>query len=218
MMVVVENLYMAFGTTSLQPRFENPREILGDRLREGSIYRLLADEGDRLFPNDYFADLYVRSVRGRPTVPARVLATVMLLQSFEGLSDREAVDHLEVDLRWQAACGVDTGVQALHSTVLVGQRNRLRASSRPRRLFEDVKVVAEASGALGHRARVFDSTPIYDAVATQDTVTQLRAVIRKLLISVNGHLKFPIDGHETSPDTVMDLPGYGHHIPHVGMM
>ncbi len=161
MRVVAENLCMALGTTSLQPRFENPREILGDRLREGSIYRLLADEGDRLFPDDYFSDLYTRSVRGRPTVPARVLATVMLLQAFEGLSDREAVDHLEVDLRWQAACGVDTGAEAFHSTVLVGQRNRLRASARPRRLFEDVKVVAQASGALHHRARVFDSTPIY---------------------------------------------------------
>lgn len=123
-MVVLENLSMALGTTSLQPRFENPREILGDRLREGSIYRLLADEGDRLFPDDYFADLYTRSVRGRPTVPARVLATVMLLQAFEGLSDREAVDHLEVDLRWQAACGVDTGAEAFHSTVLVGRVNR----------------------------------------------------------------------------------------------
>lgn len=177
---------MALGTTSLQPRFENPREILGDRLREGSIYRLLADQGDQLFPDDYFSDLYTRSVRGRPTVPARVLATVMLLQAFEGLSDREAVDHLEVDLRWQAACGVDTGAEAFHSTVLVGQRNRLRASARPRRLFEDVKVVAEASGALHHRARVFDSTPIYDAVATQDTVTQLRAVIRKLLIALDA--------------------------------
>jgi hypothetical protein len=185
-MAVTENLSMALGTTSLQPRFENPREILGDRLREGSIYRLLADEGDRLFPNDYFADLYTRSVRGGPTVPARVLATVMLLQAFEGLSDREAVDHLEVDLRWQAARGVDTGAEAFHSTVLVGQRNRLRASARPRRLFEDVKVVAQTSGALQHRARVFDSTPICDAVATQDTVTQLRAVIRKLLIALDA--------------------------------
>ena len=131
---------MALGTTSLQPRFENPREILDDRLREGSIYRLLADEGDRLFPDDYFSGLHTRSVRGRPTVPARVLATVMLLQAFEGLSNREAVDYLEVDLRWQAACGVDTGAEAFHSTVLVGQRNRLRASARPRRLFENVKV------------------------------------------------------------------------------
>src|SRR5215212_2432791 len=115
---------MALGVAQAQPRFENPRAILGDRLREGSIYRLLADEGHRLFPDDYFTDLYSGSVRGRPTVPARVLATVMVLQAFEGLSDREACDRLEVDLRWQAAAGTDVGIEAFHPTVLVGQRNR----------------------------------------------------------------------------------------------
>ena len=173
---------MALGVAVVQARFENPREILGDRLREGSLYRLLADHGDGLFPDDYFADLYKLSSRGRPTVPARVLATVMLLQAFEGLSDREAADRLEVDLRWQAAAGVDTGAEAFHPTVLVGQRNRLRASTRPRRIFEDTKVVARHAGVLKGRARVLDSTPVYDAVATQDTVTQLRAAIRKLLM------------------------------------
>jgi hypothetical protein len=177
---------MALGVAQVQPRFENPREILGERLREGSIYRLLADEGHRLFPDDYFADLYADSVRGRPTIPARVMATVMVLQAFEGLSDREATDRLEVDLRWQAACGVDTGADAFHPTALVGQRNRLRASERPRRMFEDTKVVAKESGAMRNRARVFDSTPIYDAVATQDTVTQLRAAIRKLLVVLDN--------------------------------
>jgi IS5 family transposase len=173
---------MALGTAQVQQRFENPREILGDRLREGSIYRLLADEGARLFPDDYFADLHKASPLGRPTVPARTLATVMVLQAFEGLSDREACDRLEVDLRWQAAAGVEVGTEAFHPTVLVGQRNRLRASERPRRLFEDTKAVARAAGALKGRARVLDSTPVYDAVATQDTVTQLRAAIRKLLV------------------------------------
>lgn len=172
---------MALGVAQVQQRFENPREILGERLREGSIYRLLADHGHELFPDDYFADLYADSRRGRPTIPARVLATVMLLQSFEGLSDREATDRLEVDLRWQAACGIDVGAQGFHPTVLVGQRNRLRASKRPRRLFEDTLVMAKATGAMRGRARVLDSTPIFDAVATEDTVTQLRAAIRKVL-------------------------------------
>src|SRR5206468_5625985 len=58
-------------------------KILGDRLRAGSLYRLLADHGQVMFPDGYFADLYTDSARGRPTVPARVMATVMLLQSFE---------------------------------------------------------------------------------------------------------------------------------------
>jgi len=172
---------MALGTAPTGQRFDNPREILGDRLKEGSLYRLLADHGDRIFPDDYFADLYTDSKRGRPTVPARVLATVMVLQSYEGLSDREACDRLEVDLRWQAAAGVDAGYEAFDHAVLVGQRNRLRASDRPRRLFADTRVVAKETGAMKGRARVLDSTPLYDSVATQDTVTQLRAAIRKLL-------------------------------------
>ena len=176
---------MALGAAVVQERFESPREILGDRLREGSLYRLLADEGDRLFGDDYFADLYRESARGRPTIAARVIATTMILQAFEGLSDAEACDRLEVDLRWQAAAGVACGYEAFHPTSLVGQRNRLRGSARPRRLFEDTKVAAREAGAFKGRARVLDSTPLYDAVATQDTVTQLRAAIRKVLTALD---------------------------------
>lgn len=175
---------MALGLAPRQQRFENPRDLLGDRLR--GVYRLLADHGDELFPDDYFADCYKDSRRGRPTVPARVLATVMVMQALEGLSDQEACDHLECDLRWQAAAGVDAGYEAFHPTTLVGQRNRLRASERPKRFLEDTKVVAREAGVMGNRVRVLDSTPIYDAVSTQDTVTQLRSAIRTLLRALEG--------------------------------
>jgi hypothetical protein len=40
--------------------------------------------------------------------------------------------------------------------------------------------VAKKAGLVGRR-RVMDSTPLYDAVATQDTVTMIRAAIRGLL-------------------------------------
>jgi len=176
---------MALGRAQVQQGFDDPRVLLGDRLREGSLYRVLADHGQVMFPDGYFADLYAESVRGRPTVPARVVATVMMLQSFEGLSDREACDRLEFDLRWQAAAGADAGCRAFHPTVLVGMRNKLRASARPRRLFEDTKVAARAAGAMKSRARVLDSTPVFDAVATQDTVTQLRAAVRKVLAALD---------------------------------
>jgi hypothetical protein len=119
---------MALGSSQVQQRFENPREILGDRLREGSIYRPLADHGHEMFPNDYFANCYTDSAKGRPTIPARVMATVMVLQAFEGFSDREACDRLEVDLRWQADGGVDTGCVAFHPTALVGQRTCVRST------------------------------------------------------------------------------------------
>ena len=175
---------MALGSVSGQARFENPREVLGDRL--SGLYRFLSDEGHRLFGDEYFADLYVRSRLGRPTVPARVLATVMVLQAFEGLSDREAVDRLGRDLAWQAACGVDVGFEAFHSTVLVGVRTRLRASDRPKRFLDDTRVMARQSGVMRDRVRVLDSTPIYDAVTTEDTITQLRAGIRKMLAALRS--------------------------------
>src|SRR5271165_2489345 len=179
---------MALGSSDKQRRFDDPAVLLGDRLAEGSVYRLLADHGHQLFGDDYFADCYSASKLGRPTVPARVLATVMVLQSFEGLSDREATDRLGFDLRWQAACGVGVAAEPFHPTVLVGARNRLRASVRPRRLLDDTVALAKEAGVLKSKIRVLDSTALYDAVATQDTVTQLRAAIRKVLSTVEGPL------------------------------
>ncbi|HET8641580.1 MAG TPA: IS1182 family transposase [Pseudonocardiaceae bacterium] len=173
---------MAVGRADRQLRFDDAAALLGERLAEGTIYQLLAGQGDRLFPDEYLADLYADSAKGRPTVPARVVCSVMLLQAHEGLSDREAVDRLAFDLRWKAAAGLAVDAGAFHPTVLVGVRNRLRASDRPRRLFEDVNGVARRAGLLRGRKRVIDSTPLYDAVSTQDTVTQLRAAIRKLLM------------------------------------
>jgi hypothetical protein len=176
-----EDRCVALGRENWQGRFDDVMLLVGDQLPEGSIYRLLAEHGAVLFGEEYFADLFKCSRLGRPTVPARVVAVVMLLQAYEGLSDREACDRLAFDLRWKAAAGLTVDAAAFHPTVLVGMRNRLRASDRPRRLFEDVNTTARAAGLLRGRRRVIDSTPLFDAVATQDTVIQLRAVIRKLL-------------------------------------
>lgn len=159
--------------------------LVGDQLPQGSIYQLLAEHGAALFGDEYFADLFKRSTLGRPTVPARVVASVMLLQAYEGLSDREACDRLAFDLRWKAAAGLTVDAQAFHPTVLVGMRNRLRESERPRRLFDDVTTTARAAGLLRGRRRVLDSTPLFDAVATQDTVIQLRAAIRRVLAAAD---------------------------------
>src|SRR5271155_5058014 len=65
-------------------------------------------------------------------------------------------------------------------TVLVVMRARLRTSKDPDRIFHAVLAVAKEAGMVGRR-RVLDSTPLYDAVATQDTVTMIRSAIRGLL-------------------------------------
>src|SRR5271170_3643597 len=149
------------------------------RLSPTSIYGLLFRECHNLFPDDAFADLYKDT--GRRSIPPRIVAVVMVLQRLEGLSDREAVDRFTFDARWKyAAGGLDFEHEGFVHTVLVDMRARLLASKRPDRIFESVLDVAKKAGMVGRR-RVLDSTPLYDAVVTQDTVTMIRSAIRGLL-------------------------------------
>jgi len=99
--VRLENRYVALRRENRQGRFDDAFLLVGDQLPAGSIYRLLAEHGGALFGEEYFADLFKRSTLGRPTVLALVVAMVMLLQAYEGLSDREACDRLAFDLRWK---------------------------------------------------------------------------------------------------------------------
>jgi Transposase DDE domain/Transposase domain (DUF772) len=149
------------------------------KLSPTSIYRLLHGECHRLFPDDGFADLFQDI--GRRSVPPRIVAVVMVLQKLEGLSDREAVDRFTFDVRWKyAAGGLDLEYPSFVHTVLVDMRARLRRSTSPNRIFQAVLDVAKAAGVVGRR-RVLDSTPLYDAVSTQDTVTMIRSALRGLL-------------------------------------
>jgi hypothetical protein len=150
-------------------------------LPENSIYGFLARERDRLFPDELFDDLFEAS--GRRSVPPSVVATVMVLQRLGGLSDREAVERYAFDVRWRYAAGVGgygTGWASFAHTVLVDMRARLRRSTRPDRIFE-VGLAAAAEAGLVGRRRVLDSTPLYDAVATMDTITLIRSAVRGLL-------------------------------------
>jgi hypothetical protein len=88
---------------------------------------------------------------------------------------------LRRDIAWKVACGLRLDDEGFHPTVLVYWRNRLRASERPRRVFDAVREVVEQTGVLrGRGRRVLDSTILEDAVATQDTVTQLVGAIRRV--------------------------------------
>jgi hypothetical protein len=149
------------------------------RVAAGSIYGVLHRECVRLFPDEMFADLF--TVVGRRSVPPMIVAVVMVLQRLEGLSDREAADRFAFDARWKyAAGGLDFDYPGFVHTVLVDMRARLASSDRPDRIFEAVLEVAKSAGLVG-RKRVLDSTPLYDAVATMDTVTLIRSAIRSLL-------------------------------------
>jgi len=163
-----------------------------DRVAEGSIYGLLHRECFALFPDGMFADLF-RDI-GRRSVPPMIVAVVMVLQRIEGCSDREAVDRFAFDARWKyAAGGLDFDYPGFVHTVLVDMRARLAASEEPDRIFEVVLETAKAAGLVG-RKRVLDSTAVYDAVATMDTVTLVRSAIRGLLGACPGGLEGELRG------------------------
>ena len=176
----------------VQGRSESQRELLdaesvaGHLLKAGSVFAFLAAHRRELFPDEMFTDLFPTG-RGRPSVPADVMAAVITLQALHGLSDSETVDAVTFDLRWKTACGLPVTAGAFHATTLTYWRRRLAASDRPNRIFDAVKAVVTQTGALaGKTRRALDSTVLDDAVATQDTVTQLIGAIRRVRREVPG--------------------------------
>jgi IS5 family transposase len=126
-----------------------------------------------------------------------VIAVAMVLKELEGLSDRQAATALETDIRPKAAAGLALDEKAFDPSVFVYWRRRLNASERPYRLDEAVKTVAAQTGVLNGRSRrALDSTTFDDAVATQDTVTQLVAAIRKVRKLVPAACQVEVSAHD----------------------
>ena len=176
----------------MRGRSEDQRDLLdvesvaGHLLPVGSVFWFLAEHRHRLFPDAMFEDLFP-SGRGRPSVPPDVMASVIVLQTLHGLSDRDAADAVTFDLRWKAACGLAIDAVAFHPSTLTYWRRRLASSDRPHRIFEVVReLIVQTSVVKGRNRRALDSTVLDDAVARQDTVTQLIAAVRRVGREVSG--------------------------------
>jgi hypothetical protein len=174
------------GRADLQREILDVESVAGHLLPAGGVFAFLAGHRRELFPDELFADLFP-SRRGRPSIPADVVASVIVLQTLHGLSDSEAVEAVTFDLRWKAACGLAVTAPGFHPTVLTYWRRRFERSARPRRIFEVVGQVVAETGVLADKTRrALDSTVLDDAVATQDTVTQLIAAVRRVARVVPG--------------------------------
>jgi IS5 family transposase len=168
------------GTSDSNPQLLDAMAMCGHLVDKSSVHWFLAEHRQGLFPDDLFADLFP-SGRGRPSVPADVIATVMVLQALEGLSDRDAVGQLRMNIAWKVAAGRRLHDEGFHPTVLTLWRNKLRASDRPQRIFDAVREVIDATGILaGKTRRALDSTVLDDAVTRQDAIMQLVAQIRRV--------------------------------------
>src|SRR5512140_1865291 len=161
--------------------------LAGHLIPAGSMFAFLAAHRAEVFPDTEYADLFAPPGVGRPSLPATRMAAIMTLQALHDYSDRETAEAVRFDVRWMAAIGAAVGDEGFDPSSLVYWRKRIAGSKRPRRVNDAVKTVVEQTGILkGRRRRAVDSTILADAVATQDTVTQLVSAIRRVAREVPG--------------------------------
>jgi IS5 family transposase len=161
--------------------------LAGHLIPEGSMFAFLAAYRAELFPDAGYADLFAPPGVGRPSLPAARMAAILTLQTLHDYSDRETAEAVRFDVRWMAAIGAAAGEPGFDPSSLVYWRNRIAKSKRPHRVNEAVRTVIAATGVLaGRRRRAVDSTILADAVATQDTVTQLVSAVRRVAREVPG--------------------------------
>jgi hypothetical protein len=161
--------------------------LAGHLVPAGSMFAFLAAHRAEVFPDAEYADLFSPPGVGRPSLPATQMAAVLTLQALHDYSDRETAEAVKFDVRWKAAIGAALDDPGFNPSSLVYWRNRIAKSERPHRVNEAVKTVIEQTGIVkGRRRRAVDSTILADAVATQDTVTQLVSAIRRAGREVPG--------------------------------
>ena len=161
--------------------------LAGHLIPAGSMFAFLAAHRAEVFRDADYADLFAPPGLGRPSVSATQMAAVMTLQTLHDYSDRETAEAVRFDVRWKAAIGAALDDAGFDPSTLVYWRNRIAKSQRPHRVNDAVKKVAGQTGVLrGRRRRAVDSTILADAVATQDTVTQLVSAVRRVAREVPG--------------------------------
>jgi hypothetical protein len=164
--------------------------LAGHLVPAGSMFAFLAAQRAEVFPDDDYADLFAPRGVGRPSLPATQMATVLTLQVLHDYSDRETAEAVRFDVRWKVAIGASLDYPGFDPSTLVYWRSRIAKSERPHRVSDAVKAVIGQTGILrGRRRRAADSTILADAVATQDTVTQLASAIRRVAREVPGAAK-----------------------------
>jgi Transposase DDE domain/Transposase domain (DUF772) len=175
------------GFERMDRQLTDAAALAGHLVAAGGMFAFLAGHRAEVFPDADYADLFARPGVGRPSLPATQMAAVLALQALHDYSDRETAEAVRFDVRWKVAIGMSLADAGFDPSSLVYWRNRIARSARPHRVNDAVRKVIEETGALkGRRRRAVDSTILADAVATQDTVTQLVSAIRRVAREVPG--------------------------------
>ncbi|MDP6494825.1 MAG: IS1182 family transposase, partial [Dehalococcoidia bacterium] len=153
-----------------------------DHVGRESFYGLLGSMRGELFRDEEFAELYCPD-NGRGSVPPSLLATTLLLQTYDRVSDGEAKQRADFDIRWKVALGIEVEDRPFAKSTLQLFRARLVLHDKVREIFQRSLEVARQSGYLkGRRMKVaLDTTNILGRGAVKDTYNLLADGIVQLV-------------------------------------
>ena len=153
-----------------------------DHVGRDTFYGLLASLRGRLFRDADFAEFYCPD-NGRDSVPPSLLATALLLQSHDKVSDAEAKARADFDLRWKVALGIEVEDRPFAKSTLQVFRAQLILHDKVREVFEFSLRLARESGYLKKRSMrvALDTTNILGRGAVRDTFNLLADGIVKLM-------------------------------------
>jgi len=153
-----------------------------DHVGKDTFYGFLAEHRDELFHDEDFAECYSPGW-GRPSVPPSILATALLLQAYDKVSDEEAKARADYDLRWKVALGVEVDARPFAKSTLQLFRAQLILKEGMRAVFQRSLEYALESGYLKQRKlrAVLDTTFILGRGAVKDTYNLLADGVRELL-------------------------------------
>ena len=153
-----------------------------DYVGKDTFYGLLASLRGQLFSDDDFAEIYGPD-NGRDSVPPSLLATALLLQTYDKVSDAEAKARADFDIRWKVTLGIEIEDRPFAKSTLQMFRAQLILHDKVREVFESSLRWARQSGYLKKREMrvALDTTYILGRGAVKDTYNLLADGIVKLL-------------------------------------
>jgi len=163
--------------------------LYGEFVGKRTFYGYLASQRRELFRDEDFARLYCPN-NGRPSVPPSLLATALVLQAYDGVSDDEATRRAAFDLQWKVALSVELDVRPFAKSTLQEFRAQLIVHDQTRAIFQRSLEVAKRRGVWkkGHAPQerqhmklALDTTHILGRGAVKDSYNLLADGIVQVL-------------------------------------
>ena len=154
-----------------------------DHVGRHPFYDFLASLRGQLLRDEEFAELYCLN-NGRDSVPPSFVATALLLQAYDNVSDaKKAKQRADFDIRWKVALGIEVAEGPFAKSTLQLFRAHLILHDKVRAVFQRSLQFARQTGYLeGRRMKVaVDTTYIPGRGAVKDTYNLLADGISKVV-------------------------------------